>query len=67
MKNIQYNTSDKFTKYEGKILAVSKNKLDIWDKNLQQLEHIKFRIPLGYRVFIKNIEVSRYVYRKSSK
>lgn len=59
MKNIQYNTSDKFTESEGKMLAVSKKKLDINDKYLQQLEDIKIRVPKGYREVIKKFAVEQ--------
>lgn len=37
------------------MLAVSKKKLNINDKYLQQLEDIKIRVPKGYREVIKKI------------
>lgn len=36
------------------MLAVSKKKLDINDKYLQQLEDIKVRVPKGYRKIIQD-------------
>lgn len=59
MEKIQYNTSDKFTESGDKMLAVSKKKLDINDKYLQQLEDIKIRVPKGYREVIKKFAVEQ--------
>ena len=59
MEKIQYNTSDKFTESEDNMLAVSKKKLDINDKYLQQLEDIKIRVPKGYRDIIKKFAVEQ--------
>lgn len=41
------------------MLAVSKKKLDINDKYLQQLEDIKIRVPKGYREVIKKFAVEQ--------
>ena len=41
------------------MLAVSKKKLDINDKYLQQLEDIKIRVPKGYREIIKKFAVEQ--------
>ena len=59
IEKMQYNTSDKFTESEGNMLAVSKRKLDINDKYLQQLEDIKIRVPKGYREVIKKFAVEQ--------